>query len=188
MLSDLVDDDQKFKHANELISEIRQKTKESHTDLTIFAGGYPETHIESKSLEEDLMSLKRKVDCGVDVILTQVVFSPEKFVEFVENCRKVGISPNIPIIPGLYIPLSFSELNLMLKITKVSMNSGTYKVFESLKDDPESFKSFSLSFMTKLIKDIQRTSPEFTRGFHFFTLNNFEMIQNLIKLVDFSEE
>jgi methylenetetrahydrofolate reductase (NADPH) len=135
-----------------------------------------------------LLYLKRKVESGVDVILTQVVFSADKFIEFVNRCRKIGISSDIPIIPGLYIPHNFDELNLMLKITKVSMDSTAYEKFRSLKDDCEGFKDFSLSFMTKMIHDIQENSQEFIKGFHFFTLNNFEMVQRLINVIDFKEE
>jgi methylenetetrahydrofolate reductase (NADPH) len=135
-----------------------------------------------------LLDLKRKVESGVDVILTQVVFSSVKFIEFVKQCRKIGISNEIPIIPGLYIPHNLDELNLMLKITKVSMDSTVYENFRNLKDDSEGFKDFSLSFMSKMIHDIQGNSQEFIKGFHFFTLNNFEMVQRLINVIDFKEE
>lgn len=122
------------------------------------------------------------------MILTQVVFSAEKFIEFIRKCRDAGISSNIPIIPGLYIPFTFDELNLLLRITKVTINSEIYEKFKSLKDDPEGFKNFSLSFLTKIIHDIQENSPEVIRGFHFFTMNNFEMVQRLVKIIKFSEE
>jgi methylenetetrahydrofolate reductase (NADPH) len=185
---DIVDDKQKFKYASELIAEVRRKSRESQKEVTIFAGGYPESHIESTTPEEDLRNLKRKVETGVDVILTQVVFSAEKFVEFVRKCRDIGISRHVPIIPGLYIPYNFKELNSILKITKVSIDLEIYQTFEGLKEDPEEFQKFSLTFTTNMIKSIQQTSPEFIRGFNFFTMNNFQMIHKLVELVNFSEE
>lgn len=187
-LSDLVDDNQKFRFANELISEIRRKTAENEKFVTIFAGGYPETHPESNNSDEDLQNLKRKVECGVDVILTQTVFSAKKFVEFTSKCREVGISTHVPIIPGLYIPYTFQELKTILKITKVSMEPETFDKFETLKDDLEEFQEFSLNFMMKMIREIQENSSEFIRGFHFYTMNNFKMVQELVKVIDFTEE
>lgn len=182
-ITDDVSVSQKFKFANELIAEVRNKT--CGKNVTIFAAGNPEGHFESKSLDEDVQNLKRKVESGVDIILTQVNFSADAFIGFVKRCRGGGI--DVPIIPGLYIPHNFSELNLILRITKASMEPKAYEKFKALKDNDEEFQKFSLAFMTKMIGDIQATSSEFIRGFHFFTMNNFTMIQKLIETVDVSE-
>lgn len=186
LLSDIVSADQKFNFANELITAIRDKAVDTDKQITIFAAGYPERHAESQSLDEDLSNLKRKVESGVDVILTQVVFSPEKFAAFVKNCRLVGIVK--PIIPGLYIPLNLKQLDLMLRITKVSIDHEVYANFKRLEHDNDMFRSFSVEFMTKLIADIQTLSTEFIRGFHFFTLNNFEMVNMITDTIKFSEQ
>lgn len=94
----------------------------------------------------------------------------------------------VPILPGLYIPYNMKELDLILKITRVSMKPEIYRKFENLKDDEDAFKKFSVLFMTVLIRNIQELSPEFISGYHFFTMNNFDMIQRLINVVDFSDE
>jgi methylenetetrahydrofolate reductase (NADPH) len=122
VFADIVSEDQKFKFANELITAMREKAVDTDKLITIFAGGYPETHVESPTLNEDLNHLKRKVEAGVDVILTQVVFSAERFAAFVKNCRAVGIN-QVPIIPGLYIPLNLKELELMLRITSSNLRT-----------------------------------------------------------------
>lgn len=174
--------------ASQLIKEIRHKTEGREKSITILAGGYPETHIESKIPSEDLANLKMKIDSGADIILTQVVFSADIFVGFLIKCREIGISSEVFIIPGLYIPYSWNELKTILRITKVSMKKEIYDKFYDLKDDDENFKKFSLNFTVKMILDIQLRSPEIIRGFHFFTFNNFEMVQNIIEIVNFSEE
>lgn len=91
------------------------------------------------------------------------------------------------IIPGLYIPFNWEELNLVLQITKVSMDPETYENFKFLKDEASKFEELGLDFITKLIHDVKKTSPEFIRGFHFFTMNSFKMVQKLIKTIGFSE-
>lgn len=183
-ISDVVDEYQKFKFANELIKEIRAKAGET---ITVFGAGHPEAHIESLSADSDLQNLKKKVKCGVDVVLTQVIFSADKFVDFVRRCRRIGISSEVVIIPGLYIPFDMSELDFVLRLTKASMDSEVYDRLANLKNDPEEFKRLSLSITIKMIEDVRVKSPESIRGFHFFTMNHFEMIQSLIRVVDFSE-
>lgn len=182
--SDSVDENQKFKFANELIKEIRTNADET---MTIFAAGYPETDFESLSAERDLENLKKKVDCGVDIILTQVVFSADKFVDFVENCRRIGIPSEVFIIPSLYIPRNMDELNSILRITKAPMKSEVYERLAAVKNDPEEFRRLSLSITIKTFGNIRLNSPEHIRGFHFITMNHFDPLQSLIEVVDFTE-
>lgn len=124
-----------------------------------------------------------KVDAGVDVILTQIVFSADKFVEFVTICRQIGIQ--VPILPGLYIPHNYKELKRIIQITKIQMPEEIYQHFKSRRENDEEFKKFSINWMMTVLKDIKQKSPEFIAGYHFFTMNNLEMIQKCIQLIDF---
>lgn len=148
--------------------------------MTIFAAGYPEGHVESQSLSDDLKNLKTKVDAGVDFILTQVVFSSETYVKFVESCRELGIK--VPIIPGLYVPRNLQELEFFLKLTKVSIDSKIHENFKNFENDEEGFKILALQFTRKLIDNIKHLVP----GFHFFTMNDFEMVARLVECKNFS--
>lgn len=107
------------------------------------------------------------------------------FLNFLVDCREKRIK--VPIIPGLYIPRSFEELNTILQITKVHIIPELYQEFESRKDDFENFQQFSLNWMVNLINDVQMRSPEHISGYHFFTLNHFEMVQKLIQLIEFHD-
>lgn len=115
-----------------------------------------------------------------------MVFSAATFADFVGNCRLVGIT--VPIIPGLYIPLNLKQLDLMLKITKASMDEELYEKFKQLEHNEEAFQAFSVNFMSELIKNIQDLSAEFIRGFHFFTLNDFRMVNMITNTINFREQ
>lgn len=176
-----MDASQKYKYASDLIREVRER----NSSVTILTAGYPDKHSEASSIDEDLKHLKEKVDAGADVVITQLTFSPEKFIAFVDNCRKIGIE--IPIIPGLYIPRSLSELKLILKITNVGIPRNFYAELENLSGNEGKFQEHSLAYTRKCIEDIQQSCSEFIRGFHFYTMNDLHMLRKLIEIVNFSE-
>jgi len=61
--------------------------------------GYPTGHPDCPTYEEDLQHLKEKIDAGADFIITQLFFEAEVFLQFVRDCREIGIL--CPIIPGI---------------------------------------------------------------------------------------
>lgn len=77
-----------------------------HTDFCVGVAGYPEKHAEAPNIETDLIHLKAKVDAGASYIVTQMFFNNQKYFDFVERCRAIGI--NVPIIPGIK-PISLKK-------------------------------------------------------------------------------
>src|SRR3954463_3478577 len=68
-------------------------------DFAIGAACFPEVHIASPSLEQDLEVLKKKVAAGVTFVITQLFFENELYFDFIDKARAAGI--DIPIIPGI---------------------------------------------------------------------------------------
>jgi methylenetetrahydrofolate reductase (NADPH) len=96
-------------YASELVTQIEnlnngiylddELLNSACTDFCIGVAGYPEKHMEAPSLDSDLHFLKQKIKNGAQYIITQMFFDNQKFFDFVEKCRKEGIT--VPIIPGL---------------------------------------------------------------------------------------
>ncbi|MEX2026173.1 MAG: methylenetetrahydrofolate reductase, partial [Pirellulaceae bacterium] len=67
-----------FRYASELVSFIRR----SFPGFGLAVAGYPETHQEAASSQADLENLKRKVDAGGDVVITQLFYSNADYYRF----------------------------------------------------------------------------------------------------------
>ena len=99
-----------LRYANELVSLI----SDEFPDFGIAVAGYPEVHLEAPDAQSDLANLKRKVDCGADVIVTQLFYDNRDFFDFREKCERVGIK--VPIVPGILPALSLKQVR---KITRL---------------------------------------------------------------------
>jgi methylenetetrahydrofolate reductase (NADPH) len=107
--------------ASELVSQISdlnggiyldKDLQNSHnTNFCIGVAGYPEKHMEAPSLDSDIHFLKKKIKHGAQYIITQMFFDNQKYFDFVDKCRREGIT--VPIIPGLKPIASKKQLNLI---------------------------------------------------------------------------
>ena len=139
-----------YSYANELVEGIRsyqgsssyRRSRGLETDDRFFCigvGAYPEKHFEAPNIETDIMNLKRKVDAGADYVITQMFFDNKVYYDFVDKCRKAGIT--VPIIPGLkpistlkqisMLPESFSldiPVELTEEIKKANTKEAVYRI------------------------------------------------------------
>lgn len=99
----------------------------------IGVAGYPEKHIEAPSLQYDLQKLKEKVDAGADYVVTQMFFDNQKYIDFVQAARNIGIS--IPIIPGIKPIATKNHLKLLPKSFKIDLPETLIKEIEKAKDN-----------------------------------------------------
>jgi methylenetetrahydrofolate reductase (NADPH) len=73
--------------------------KGSKTEFCIGIAGYPEKHFEAPNMDYDLHYTLEKIKVGAEYIVTQMYFDNKKFLEYVKNCRAMGIE--VPIVPGI---------------------------------------------------------------------------------------
>lgn len=84
-----------LRYANELVDLLQA----DFPQLGVAVAGYPEVHQEAPSSDEDLNNLKRKVDAGADIVVTQLFYQNDDFFRFRERCERKGI--RVPIVPGI---------------------------------------------------------------------------------------
>jgi methylenetetrahydrofolate reductase (NADPH) len=151
-----------LQYASDLVELIREK------DHTLCIGGacYPEGHIEAPSRDEDLTNLKRKVDAGLDFVITQLFFDNAFYFDFVERARRVGI--NIPIVPGIMPITNFEQLNRFIRLCGATVPMRLSLQLEKVKDDPDAIAQLGVAHATvQCMELLGRGAP----GIHFYTLN-----------------
>lgn len=159
-----------FQHANELVSLIK-----AETNLSVGVAGYPEGHIECKDFNTDLEYLKNKVDCGADVVYTQLFFDNDKFFDFVRLARKAGIK--VPIIPGILPITSYNQLDKMLSMCKVSLPDGLKSKLKKFKDNPDDIKKIGIEFASSQCRQLIDSGVS---GLHFYTINSSTAVSKIL--------
>ena len=132
-------------YACELVSQIQNLNKgkyldnellnSSKTNFCVGVAGYPEKHMEAPSFDSDIHFLKKKIKNGADYIVTQMFFDNQKYFDFVEKCRKEGIT--VPIIPGLKPIATKKQLNLIPHRFKVDLPDDLIMSIVKCKDNKD---------------------------------------------------
>jgi methylenetetrahydrofolate reductase (NADPH) len=155
-----------FRHANELVSFIREETGE-HFHIEVAA--YPEYHPQASSPDKDLANFKRKVDAGANSAITQYFYNPDAYFRFIERCRKTGI--DIPVVPGIMPITNYHQLARFSDACGAEIPRWIRKRLQAYGEDMASIRTFGEEVVTNLCAQLLR---EGVPGLHFYTLNRAE--------------
>lgn len=135
--------------------------------------GYPEKHDEAPNFDMDLANLKHKVDLGASYIVTQMFFDNEKYYNFVERCRQIGIT--VPIIPGLKPIINLNQLTVLPKVFHVDLPNGLAQELAKCKSNDEA-KQIGVEWCTEQAKDLIAHSVP---SIHFYSHNATESVRKV---------
>ena len=150
-----------FSHASELVAFIRKSF-----DFSLGGAGYPEGHMECRDLDKDMAHLKKKVDAGLDFIITQLFFDNPHYYGFVKRARTAGIG--VPIIPGIMPITNVGQVKRFTEMCGASIPCGLLNELDSVQDNPEAVMALGIRHAAAQCRDLlSKGAP----GIHFYTLN-----------------
>jgi methylenetetrahydrofolate reductase (NADPH) len=147
------------------------------TRFCIGVAGYPEKHFEAPNLNSDLKYLKAKVDAGAEYIVTQMFFDNKKYFDFVELCRKNGIT--VPVIPGLKILTTKKQATVLPKIFHIDLPEGLSETLEGCKDDAAA-KEAGIEWCIQQSKELVKAGAP---CLHFYTMGSSETTRRVASAV-----
>jgi methylenetetrahydrofolate reductase (NADPH) len=163
-----------FGYANELVQFIKQQ----FPTMGIAVGGYPETHQEAASPEADLEHLRRKVDAGADVIITQLFYQNADFFRFREQCEALGIQT--PIVPGLLPVTNGAQIQRIASLCGAKLPARFVEDLQKCADDPAGQFEVGVEFATR---QAQELVAEGVPGIHFYVLNKSEAAERVLQAI-----
>lgn len=129
--------------------------------------GHPEGHIDNPDKQDDLMRLKEKVDAGADLIVTQLFFDVDIFIDFVKRCREIGIT--CPIVPGIFPIQNHAGLTRVISFNNNYVSQKIWDDLEPIKEDDQAVKDYGIDLAIEHIKKIKQETG--INGFHIYTFN-----------------
>ncbi|PHQ62554.1 MAG: methylenetetrahydrofolate reductase [NAD(P)H] [Maribacter sp.] len=172
-------------YAHELVSQIADLNRGNylHDDITmehlpnfcIGIAGYPEKHMEAPSLQSDLKRLKEKVDAGADYVVTQMFFDNQKYFEFVEAAKKLGI--NIPIIPGIKPIAVKRHLSILPPVFKIDLPQDLIDAVDACADN-KGVRQVGIEWAIQQSKELKTSGVPVL---HYYSMGKSDNIQAIAK-------
>lgn len=171
---DLVKQLADINNGNYLDSNIENGVK---TDFCIGIAGYPEKHFESANPQTDLHFTKAKVEAGADYIVTQMFFDNKHYFDFVDRCRKVGIT--VPIVPGLKPLTKQYQLNSIPRLFHVDLPDDLVNEMLKAKTN-EARQQVGIEWGIMQSKELkERGAP----CLHYYTMGDASTIRKIVETV-----
>lgn len=164
-----------FGYASDLVRFIKERG-----GFHLAVAGYPETHPEAASPEDDLKRLVDKVRAGGDWVITQLFFDNKDYFDFVRKARAAGVA--VPIVPGIMPVTSYSQLKRFTTMCGAKLPPDMVSRLEKVQGDPEAVIRYGIEYSTRQCRELLAGGAP---GLHFYTLNRThsttEILANLRK-------
>ncbi|WP_032122399.1 methylenetetrahydrofolate reductase [NAD(P)H] [Clostridium amazonitimonense] len=151
-----------FNNACKLIEYIKR-----NKGFGISAACYPEGHIESKNLQQDIEVLKMKVESGAEHLISQLFFDNNCFYNFLDKAEQKGIK--VPIQAGIMPVTNKRQIEKIVSLCGANVPLKFIKILEKYEYDKEALRDAGIAYAMDQIVDLISTG---VRGIHLYTMNN----------------
>lgn len=151
-----------FRFAGDLARFIR-----ANGDFHVSGACYPEGHMESGGLVPDIHHLKRKVDEGVDHLISQLFFDNRLFYRFRDHAAIAGIT--VPIQAGIMPVVNKRQIERMVSLCGATLPDKFVKMMRRYEHNETAMRDAGIAYAVNQIVDLVTQGVD---GIHLYTMNN----------------
>lgn len=160
-----------YQYACQLIKELKEKG-----DFCIGAACYPEGHVESPSIKEDIQHLKEKVEAGADFLTTQMFFDNNVFYNFLYKIKEAGI--DVPVVAGIMPITNAKQVSRAVQMSGTSIIPYHFKMMvDAFGDNPEIMKQVGIIYASEQIIDLIANG---VKHIHVYTMNKPDVAEGIM--------
>lgn len=157
-----------FRYASDLAAYIKGRYPQFH----LIGARYPEGHYQAPSLEADVDNLRRKIDAGVEHLITQLFFDNSCFYRFRELLARKGI--DTPVSAGIMPITNALQVSRTVAMSGAHIPPDFAKVIAN-NDGPQLYRA-GIDYAVEQIRDLHANG---VRGVHLYTMNKGEIAQEV---------
>jgi 5,10-methylenetetrahydrofolate reductase, prokaryotic form len=185
--SDQIEPGKSHDHTTDMIEQVNNFNNGIAVDgssfdqiATPFSYGvacYPEKHEEAPNIASDIAFLKKKIEMGAQYAVTQMFFDNQKYYDFVDFCRKEGIT--VPIIPGIKPIVLKNQLTILPRVFRSDIPEALAIELRKCKTDDEA-KEVGVEWSITQCKElISKGIP----SIHFYTLMASNSVRRIAETI-----
>ncbi len=146
-------------------------------DFCIGVAGYPEKHMEAPSLKTDLKWLKHKMELGADYVVTQMFFDNQKYFNFVDAARQMGIT--VPIIPGIKPIAVKRHLQLLPQVFRTDLPEALIEAVDGCKNNKE-VRQVGIEWAIEQSKELRKAGVPVL---HYYSMGKSDNIKKIAEAI-----
>ncbi len=158
-----------YTYASELIAEIAEAG-----DFCIGGACYPEGHLESESLEDDIVNIGKKVEAGCSFLTTQMFFSNDILYSYIDKLRKKGIF--VPVVAGIMPITNARQIYRSCELSGTVLPKRFIRIAERYGDNPDAMKQAGIAYATEQIIDLYASG---VKNVHVYSMNKPDVAQKI---------
>jgi methylenetetrahydrofolate reductase (NADPH) len=162
-----------FGYAADLVSFVKKRG-----GFRMAVAGYPETHPEALSPENDLQRFADKAAAGADWALTQLFFDSKDYFAFVKRARGLGVT--VPIVPGIMPVTAYAQLKRFQSMCGARIPDELEARMAPIQGDPEAVIREGVAWGARQCQELLDGGAP---GIHFYTLNRSHSTSEILALL-----
>jgi methylenetetrahydrofolate reductase (NADPH) len=117
---------------------------------------------------------------GADLIITQLFYDVDEYLDYVDNCRKIGIT--CPILPGLLPIQNYNSFKKITALCSLKVSDALERKLEEKKNNDDEIKQLGIDVVVDICQKLMDKGVPY---FHFYTLNLEKSVMEVLNTLHF---